>query len=534
MSRYMIMLKYMGVLALLLGMLAGCTRKDKDFAGDGHEAEPVQVTAYSAGSELFMEYTQPVAGEKAGFLIHLTRLSDFKPVTEGALKLIFTPESGEPTAFTVTEPARPGIYKAEVSLPRPGHYALRLVTEGKGFQDEIEAPEIHVADGGKAADGHGEHDGHGEEAGHGEHDHGEEAGHGEHAAVGAISYLKEQQWVVDFMVAQPARKNLGSFVTAMGELVPVSNAEATVAAPLAGIVSNAKPLPFIGKKVAKGEVVAFIDPPIRPEGGFGQMEAAYAEAKNRVALARKEHDRAKRLYEGKIAPLKRVEEAELALSSARAALAPLERAMASVQGEKSGRIAVRAPIGGTVVEVSSGAGKGVEAGAPIVRIVNTGTLWLKANVPAMDIGNTGKSLDATFTVAGMEGEFKPSRLVSVGDMLDPQTRTLPVLFEVPNASGRLKAGLFANVSIRTGSVAGALTVPKDALVEDEGRWFVFLQISGESFDRREVKPGVEEAGHVQIVEGLKGDERVVTRGAYYVKQAESAAAKGGDDHGHAH
>lgn len=518
MSRYTIMLKYMGVLALLLGMLAGCTRKDQAPAADGHEAEPVQVTAYSAGSELFMEYDQPVAGEKAGFLVHLTRLSDFKPVTEGALKLIFTPESGEPTTFTVPAPARPGIYKADITLPRPGHYALRLVTEGKGFQDQIEAPEIHVADkGGKAADGHGE-----------------EAGHGEHAASdGAISYLKEQQWVVDFMVAQPARKNLGSFVNAMGELVPVSNAEATVAAPLAGIVSTAKPLPFIGKKVAKGEVVAFIDPPVRPEGGFGQMEAAYAEAKNRVALAQKEHDRAKRLYEGKIAPLKRVEEAELALSSARAALAPLERAMASVQGEKSGRIAVRAPIGGTVVEVSSGAGKGVEAGAPIVRIVNTGTLWLKANVPAMDIGNAGKSLDATFTVAGMDGEFKPSRLVSVGDMLDPQTRTLPVLFEVPNASGRLKAGLFANVSIRTGSVSGALTVPKDALVEDEGRWFVFLQVSGESFDRREVKPGVEDGGYVQIVEGLKGDERVVTRGAYYVKQAESAA-KGGNDHGHAH
>ncbi|MBC7961709.1 MAG: efflux RND transporter periplasmic adaptor subunit, partial [Steroidobacteraceae bacterium] len=148
-------------------------------------------------------------------------------------------------------------------------------------------------------------------------------------------------------------------------------------------------------------------------------------------------------------------------------------------------------------------------------------------------GIAGKSLNATFTVAGLTGQFKPSRLVSVGDMLDPQTRTLPVLFEVPNQSGRLKVGLFANVAIRTGSVAGALAVPKEALTEDEGRWFVFIQSSGEAFDRREVKIGVEDGGFVQITSGLKGDERVVTRGAYYVKQAESAA-KGGADQGHAH
>jgi len=76
-------------------------------------------------------------------------------------------------------------------------------------------------------------------------------------------------------------------------------------------------------------------------------------------------------------------------------------------------------------------------------------------------------------------------------------------------------------------------VPKDALIEDEGRWFVFIQPSGEAFDRREVKIGVEDAGFIQITGGLNRDERVVTRGAYYVKQAESAA-KGGADQGHAH
>lgn len=510
MSVYITAKRYLGVLLVLIFMMTGCTQKKQaPAAAAGDKTEPIRVTAYSAKSELFMEYEPPVVGEKTGFLIHLTRLSDFKPVTEGGLKLVFTPAVGEPEIFSLPAPTRKGIYKVEAALGKPGKYSLKLISDGKGFADEITVSEVQVLNkGDKPADG--------------------PSGGG-----GTIAYLKEQQWIVDFMVAQPVKKDLGSFVTTTGELVPVSNAEATVAAPLSGIISTTRPLPFIGKKVTKGDVVALIDPPTSPAGGIGQLGASYAEAKNRVALAQKEYDRAKRLHEAKIAPLKRVEEAESSLSSARAALEPLEKAMGSVKGEGGGRIAVRAPVSGTVVEVTAGAGKGVEAGQPILRIVNTGTLWLKANLPANEIGTVGKSLNATFTVAGLTDEFKPSRLVSVGDMLDPQSRTIPVLFEVPNQSGRLKVGLFANVAIRTGSVAGALAVPKDALIEDEGRWFVFIQSSGEAFDRREVKIGVEDGGFVQITSGLRGDERVTTRGAYYVKQAESAA-KGGADQGHGH
>lgn len=510
MNFYKTLMKYMGTLLVFVFILSGCSN-EKNAATDtaGDETEPVRVTAYSAKTELFMEYEPPIVGEKVEFLIHLTRLSDFKPVTEGGLKLVFTPAAGEPATFAMPAPTRPGIFKAEVVLTTPGKHALKVITEGKGFGDEVAVAEVEVLN------------------------KGEKPAQGVYGGAGAIAYLKEQQWIVDFMVAQPVKKDLGRFITTTGELLPASNAEATVSAPLSGIVSASKQLPFIGKRVAKGEVVAFIDPPIRQDGGIGQLSAAYAETKSRAAFSQKEYDRAKRLYEAKIAPLKRVEEAELALAGARAALAPLEKAMESLKGEGGGRIAVRAPMNGTVIEVTAGAGKGVEAGQPILRIVDTGTLWLKAHLPATEIGITGRQLDATFTVAGLAEEFKPSRLVSVGDLLDPQTRTLPVLFEVPNVSSRLKAGLFADIAIRSGSVAGALAVPKEALFDDEGRWFVFVQSSGEAFDRREVKIGVEDHGFVQIVSGLNLDERVVTRGSYYVKQAESAA-KGGQDQGHAH
>ena len=550
-------LRYLTLLVLSVTLLLGCSsKKQVDAHTEGEEkAESVQITAYSAKSEVFMEFAEPVAGEKAAFLINLTRLADWKPVTEGALKMVFTPANGAPLSFTVPAPARPGIYQAELTLATAGEYSLAIIPEGKGFADQITIPEVHVVRKGAVHKDHAdekhagheekkaEHDKHAHSAEtHGDHDAEEsEADHAEGASVilgtggGTISFSKEQQWNVEFMSSLPEQKDLGTYFTTMGEVVPVSNAESTVSAPLAGIISGSKPLPFVGKKVAKGEVVAYIDPPISQEGGIGQLSAGYAEAKNRVALAQKEYDRARRLYDSKIAALKRVEEAELALSSAKSALEPLEKALNSIRGDSgNGRIAVRAPVSGTVVEIAAGNGKGVVAGQPILRIINTRTLWLKANLPAADAGKAALAAGATFSVTGLQDEFRPSRLVTVGDMLDPQTRTLPVIFEVANAGGHLKVGMFANVSIRTGEAKNAMAVPKEALVEDEGRWFLFVQTAGEAFERREVKVGAQDKGYAQVVEGLKPHERVVTKGAYYVKLA-ATAGRGIDPHaGHAH
>jgi RND family efflux transporter MFP subunit len=570
-------LKYLSLLLFSAVFLFGCnTKKPGDAHSEGGEkAEPVQITAYSAKSEVFMEYAEPVAGEKTAFLIHLTRLADWKPVTEGALKLIFTPDTGTPVVFSVAAPVRAGIYQAEVALVAAGEYALAIIPEGKGFADQINLPEIHVLrkgekhaehtgekhaghdeknvvhgkdeKDGKHAEKEGKEEAHDHDAHSGDH-HGEdeadgvEAGHANEVSTiiigsgnGTISFLKEQQWNIEFMSRVAERKDLATYFSTMGELLPVSNAEATVSAPLGGIISGSKLLPFIGKKVAKGEVMAYIEPPIRQEGGIGQLTAGSAEAKNRVTLAQKEYDRAKRLYDAKIAPLKRVEEAELALASAKSVLEPLQNALNSVTGDAgNGRIAVRATISGTVVEINVNNGKGVEAGQPILRIINTGTLWLKANLPAADAGKAALASGATFTVTGLDGEFRPTRLVTVGDMLDPQTRTLPVIFEVPNAGSRLKVGMFANVAIRTGEAKNALAVPKEALVEDEGRWFLFVQTAGEVFERREVKLGAQDKGYVQVVEGLKAHERVVSKGAYYVKLAATVGKEIDPHAGHAH
>lgn len=567
------------LLAVMMMITIGCSAKTEKTAKAPAAEEPLQVTAWTAKSELFMEYAPLQPGKKSHFLIHLTRLADGKPVSEGPLKLELHPATGQPLVFTVAAPLRPGIFETELSVPSAGAYTLHVVAEGKGFSDRITVPGIQAGQPAQVQtatreehkepakpEKHDDHDHSGKKehakpekhddhdhdhpekqehvrekktGGHDDHGHGDKHGQSGSALVigdggGSISFLKEQQWSLDLLIRQPEKKKLAGQIIASGELMAAADGEATVAAPLSGVLAVARPLPYLGKRVAKGEVIALIEPPIRPDGGAGQLSSAHAEARNRVTLARQEYERAQRLYETKIAPRRRVEEAAVALDNAKAALAPLERSAALLGGDGSGRLAVRAPVSGTVVELFSGTGRGIEAGQPIVRIVNTGTLWLKTSLPAIDAGRLPRQPLASFTVAGQSASFKAGRLVSVGDMLDPQSRTLPVLFSVPNPDARLKVGMFATVSLSTASVTESLVLPADALTEDEGRFFVFLQTSGERFSRREVQPGTRNGSLVQILKGLDDHDRVVVKGSYYVKQAVSAGAKEDPHAGHAH
>lgn len=572
-----------GILMLLaLTLLAACskgsgTRDAGNEAGHG----PVQVTAWSDRTEVFLEHPELEPGKGATLLIYLTRTADWQPLASPEVHLVITPPAGAPLTVAATG-TKPGLYRAEATFPAKGAYRVTVVIGGSQGE-QIELPSLRVGEehdhgedghketaasdrkegtphdrdghgdhaaeakqgGGKAPD-HDVHDEHAEHDSHDEHgDHGGEQAHGEtgtahaHAAsgaVGAITLTKEQQWAVAFGVAEPRRMDMASGLAAVGELVPVATAEAVVAAPLAGVVSPTRPLPFPGKRVAKGEVIAVIDPPASLGGGMTQLAADHAQAVSRLTLAQAEYDRAKRLVQGKIAARKRLEEAEAALEAARAVAAPLEAAMKSVQGGSGGRITVRAPVSGTVVEISAVNGSGVAPGQTLVRIVDTGRLWLRVNLPATDLGKVGRPAAAgtVFTVTGLPGEFHTSGLVSDGTVVDPQTRTLPVIFTVENRSGNLKPGMFARVTIRTGTVKGVLAVPKEALFEDEGRWFAFVQISGITFDRREVQIGTEDRGMVQIVSGLDEHDRLVVKGGYYVKLASQGGATADPHAGHGH
>lgn len=504
-------MRYTALLLFVVAIAFGCSAKPN--TSEVHQKETITRTIWTVKTEIFMEHEDLKPGSKSSFLIHLTNLKDFKPVLEGPLILFFTNKQGQEITVTLDKPEKPGIFKTDVTFSHSGSYTLTVSLKGRALSDEITVPDINVMD---------------EDEKHNEEDH-------EEQVRGDIPFLKEQQWNVDFMVGLPIQQQVFSSFVSTGEILPDANAEATLSAPLSGTMSLSKHLPYIGRKVATGEVLAVIEPPISPQGGIGGLTASYAEAKNKLILAQKEHERAKRLYEAKAVPKRRLEEAELGLESAKTTFEPLENAIHEMQQGSSGRkVIVRAPFSGTVVELFTANGKAIDAGQPILRIINMSSVWLKANVPATEISGIRNFDKASFTVPGVEGELKPSRLVSINDVIDPKTRTVPVIFKVANNSGKLKVGMFADVSIKTGLEENALTLPEEAFFEDEGRYFVFIQREGESFERQEVKTGIRGRGIVQVLSGIKADDRIVLKGGYYVKLA-SLSSRMADPHaGHGH
>ena len=135
------------------------------------------------------------------------------------------------------------------------------------------------------------------------------------------------------------------------------------------------------------------------------------------------------------------------------------------------------------------------------------------------------------------GDWKSSgegggKLIDVGSVVDPDNRTLPVRYEVPNAERLLKVGMFADVAIETTRAEEAVAIPESALVDEDGRPVVYVLLDGEHFEKRDVELGIRDSGFVEVKAGLKAGERVVTKGAYAIRLASVSSVI--PAHGHTH
>jgi multidrug efflux pump subunit AcrA (membrane-fusion protein) len=117
-------------------------------------------------------------------------------------------------------------------------------------------------------------------------------------------------------------------------------------------------------------------------------------------------------------------------------------------------------------------------------------------------------------------------------VVDPQSRTVPLVFEVPNPGRALRAGMYARVRVFTGQARKALAIPASAVVDDGKQEVAYVLSSGEAFERRPLKLGVRDGDLVEVVEGLAPGDRVVSRGAWQVRLAAAGGAL--PAHGHVH
>jgi cobalt-zinc-cadmium efflux system membrane fusion protein len=202
----------------------------------------------------------------------------------------------------------------------------------------------------------------------------------------------------------------------------------------------------------------------------------------------------------------------------------LEKIHEPSQGVGSGRLVVRAPMTGTIIEKHAVPGEMVEAGNDLMLLTDLGTVWVWANVQSRDLARllqaekNGPVAVEIGVSAFPDRRFK-GMLDYVGATMNEQTRTVKVRATIENTDLLLRPGMFCEASIDLGNGQGedVLAVPRDALLSDEGKSFVFKHWKDDFYVRQDVRAGREFFGVVEILEGLQVGETITSEGSFLLK-----------------
>jgi Cu(I)/Ag(I) efflux system membrane fusion protein len=174
------------------------------------------------------------------------------------------------------------------------------------------------------------------------------------------------------------------------------------------------------------------------------------------------------------------------------------------------------PADGDVIEKMIINGQRVAAGDTLYRIADHSRVWLIADVAEADISSIAVGMTATATLRARPMQPIDGKVTFIYPVLKPETRTVSVRIELPNAEGLLKPGMYADVVFSAGDGEAVAAVPASAVI-DSGTRQVVLVAKGEGrFEPRAVKLGRRGSGFVEVLEGLSSGEEVVTSATFLI------------------
>ena len=292
-----------------------------------------------------------------------------------------------------------------------------------------------------------------------------------------------------------------------------------IASPVSGRVVDLLVHP--GDKVRQGQGLLVIASP-DAQSAVADYVAAVADE----AVASRNLERQRRLFQDQAVSQKDVLQAE---SDATKAAAALARAGGRLEvlgidprspDARTSRFVLRAPLSGVVVERPAFPGMEVrpDSGTPLVTVADLSRLWVMADVYERDLSRVARGQAASIRLAAAPGRTWQGRVAHVGELVDPATRTVKLRIEVDNPELALKPEMFARVIIQ-GAVPDrpVLGVPASALLSDGDGNAVVVAAGDGRYVKRSVEIGGEQDGRVRILSGLQPGEQVVVDGALFLK-----------------
>jgi multidrug efflux pump subunit AcrA (membrane-fusion protein) len=378
--------------------------------------------------------------------------------------------------------------------------------------------------------------------------------------MGCSKSEKEEAPEVSVQAAQVQKGDITRVVSAEAVVFPIQQSAITpkINAPVKRFFVNR------GQKVHQGQLLAELEnrdlsaAAMDNQGAFDQAQASYETSvgaalpaeiqKSQLDLetAQKELDAQQKLYSSRedlfkqgALPRKDLDQAAVQLAQARSAynqakqhldalnaigkrnaLKSASGQLASAKGKLLGAQAqlnysqIRSPINGYITDRPLYPGEMASTSAPLLTVMDTSKIIAKAHVPQSDAALLHKGDKATIELSGVEDKF-PGMVSLVSPALDPGSTTVEIWLEAANPSQQLRPGTTVRISINSKTARDALIIPAAALLNANGDSAQVMVINAESkAESREVKTGIQSDQNVQIVEGLKAGEQVVSQGAF--------------------
>jgi len=307
-------------------------------------------------------------------------------------------------------------------------------------------------------------------------------------------------------------------VTVSGQIVDSPNSSAIVSAPTSGILKFA-PSISQGSQVGYGTSIATISAAQMSGGDPNAM------AKVNLDAAKKELDRVTPLHADGIVSTKDYNAARQAYEQAKAAYSATAA---------SGR--ATAPKAGVITSLQTQQGQFVNAGDPIATISSTTNLTLRADLPEKDYSMlpqlTSANIQAPYADKWINLSDLGAKRISAPASVSSQRGYVPVYFDFAN-DGSFIPGSFVSVKLLGQPRQGILSVPISAVSEQQGSHFIYEQLDEDCYRKIPVKLGMSDGINVEILQGLKGGENIVSEGMVAVRLAESSGvAPEGHSHNH--
>ncbi|MCC7007633.1 MAG: efflux RND transporter periplasmic adaptor subunit [Acidobacteria bacterium] len=339
--------------------------------------------------------------------------------------------------------------------------------------------------------------------------------------------------------AVASRHAITDYITVVGNLIGETTVD--VVPRVAGRLES---VPVkLGDRVTKGQLIAKVeDRELREqvnqsEANIEVNKATVTARENDLKVAQNVLDRAVTSYERGLVSKQQLEDAEARYNSAASQVTVAKAQLSSTQARLDelkinlANTNLLSPMDGAISRRNLDPGAFAGINTVVVSLVDIGTVRLIANLVEKDFKRVLQGAQAVVEVDAFPGEQFTGRVSRVAPVFDPATRTATMEIEIPNPGFRLRPGMYARVRLVADHKQDALTVPRNAVVDIDGRRGVFLIGEGNVAKFQPVTSGLSDGERVEILEGLGDGTRIITAGALALRNGDRITLIGNEGRG---